>query len=94
MSFKSVILLIIIIIVKSQILLSQSVKNYLKIADNAFEEKNYNISYIYYKKVLEISKSYEVAYNYAESCRMINDFEEAETWYKYVLNDKTKISIH
>jgi len=90
MSFKSVILLIIIIIVKSQILLSQSVKNYLKIADNAFEEKNYNISYIYYKKVLEISKSYEVAYNYAESCRMINDFEEAETWYKYVLNDKNK----
>lgn len=67
---------------------SQSVRKLIKYGDLAFSNGNYYGAAYSYKKALEQSKIPKVAYSYAESCRLNNDYAEAEKWYTYIKNNE------
>jgi hypothetical protein len=64
---------------------AQSIKKYLKEANRKFTEGDFVNAQLNYKQVLLIDSSMlSVQYNYAESCRNILFFDEAEHWYESV----------
>lgn len=84
------IILVFVLLLQGLVLFSQNQKAYIKIADDAFEQKNYKVACNYYKQILDINENDKIAYKYAESCRLSNNFEEADKWYKYILQSKNK----
>src|SRR3989339_279310 len=64
---------------------AQTIKEYLKVADNAFEFGDYHSASVLYEKALKQDISIvKIAYKYAESCRLSFQYEEAEKWYRKV----------
>lgn len=61
----------------------------LKFGDAAFSDGDYYSASTYYYSVLtEDSSDVNVAYKYAESCRLFNDYINAEKWYGFVNNSQ------
>lgn len=76
---------LILILLSSQISLSQTREENLKFGDDAFADGDYYSASIYYYNILQKESSdVEVAYKYAESCRLFNDYRNAEKWYAFV----------
>jgi len=69
----------------------QSLKKIIKSADIAFEQGNYYGAAKSYELILKENKLPNIAYKYAESCRLNHNYTEADKWYQYVLfNAKEK----
>ncbi len=66
---------------------SQTLNAFIKAGDKAFIQKDFYTAAYYYKQALDIdSLNFPIAYRYAESSRMFNDYKEAEHWYAYVIS--------
>ena len=67
------------------LLSAQTKSQILKYADEAFQEKNYYTANIYYKQIIDADdKQVDVKYKYAESLRLINDYQLSENYYYQV----------
>ncbi len=87
--------LIIIILLGSfaflQPAMAQIVKEDINLADEAFRDGDYYLASSYYYKVLSKDTSkLDIAYKYAESCRLFNNYSEAEVWYGFVAGKDEK----
>lgn len=66
---------------------SQTFNAFVKAADKAFAEKDFYTAAYYYKQALDRdSLNLSVAFKYAESSRLFNEYKEAEHWYEYVIS--------
>jgi hypothetical protein len=64
---------------------AQSREDNLKQGDAAFADGDYYSASTYYLPVLkQDTNDISVAYKYAESCRLFNDYKNSEKWYAYV----------
>ena len=82
------IFLFIISAVFCQALYSQNSKQYMNIADEAFGNNDYSTAAAYYFRALEITRNEYTEFKYAEASRLLNNYEEAEKYYKIVANSK------
>jgi hypothetical protein len=59
----------------------------LKFGDDAFADGDYYSASTYYFSILQQDTSdVSIAFKYAESCRLFNDYKSSEKWYAYVSN--------
>ncbi len=73
---------------------AQTREENLNFGDQAFADGDYYSASTYFYTVLkEDSTDISVAYKYAESCRLFNDYKSAEKWYKFV-NNSTKSKVY
>lgn len=64
---------------------SQSLKQYVRTGNKAFKAGNYIEAKKMYKRAIQINNEVlETQYKYAESCRMLNEYKEAEKYYRKV----------
>ena len=71
-------------------MIAQTLSAYEKEADFAFESADYYGAAYFYEIVLQSKQSPSLNYRYAESCRKIFSYENAEKAYKKVLDSKEK----
>lgn len=70
---------------------AQTSEESMKFGDAAFADGDYYSASIYYGNLLATdSTNISLAYRYAESCRLFNDYLQAEKWYSKV-NESSKI---
>ncbi len=70
---------------------AQIVKEDINLADDAFRDGDFYLASTYYYKVLENdTNKLDIAYKYAESCRLFNSYAESAKWYKYVARNDEK----
>ncbi|HNW99224.1 MAG TPA: DUF1573 domain-containing protein [Bacteroidales bacterium] len=82
-------ILFFIICLNSLPLLAQTTDENLKFGDDAFADGDYYSASTYYYSVLSgDTTNIELAYKYAESCRLFNDYRQAEKWYQVVYESK------
>jgi len=68
-------------------LFGQSNEDYKKIADEAFQNGDFYSASIFYKILLDKdSNNLEIAFQYANSCRLYNNYSDAEYWYSFILS--------
>ena len=78
-------LLILIILFNSLLTMAQTREDSLRFGDEAFSDGDYYSASIYYIDILKRdSTNISIAYKYAESCRLFNDYKGAEKWYSFV----------
>ncbi|MDP4267106.1 MAG: hypothetical protein Q8880_06700 [Bacteroidota bacterium] len=71
--------------------IAQNIKESMNIGDEAYNDGDYYSASIYYKKALQQdSTKLNIAYKYAESCRMFLDYKEAEKYYQFITDNDTK----
>ncbi|MFC1733284.1 DUF1573 domain-containing protein [candidate division KSB1 bacterium] len=70
-------------------LISQTFEDHIKYGDEALSHGDYYNAMVFYGKAIkEDSSDLDIIYRYAETCRLFNNYKEAEKWYRYVfLND-------
>jgi len=74
--------------------LAQTKEDSLKYGDAAFADGDYYSASIYYSGILhQDSSDISLAYKYAESCRLFNDYKSAEKWYSFV-NRSSKRNVY
>ena len=57
----------------------QSLRAYVKAADNAFNKSDYFTEFVYYKKVLQVEPDRnDIRFKYAESARLFQTYRVAE----------------
>ena len=72
--------------------IAQDFKSYYKSGDISFSQKNYYGASILYKRILDNNPDYkQIAWKYAESCRMGKNYNEAIKWYRYVMQNDTTL---
>lgn len=68
---------------------AQTSEETLKFGDAAFLDGDFYSASTYYGSLLvQDSADINIAFKYAESCRLFNDYKLAERWYKYVCDSK------
>jgi len=70
-------------------LFSQTYEDYIKYGDESLSLGDYYNAMVFYGKAVKSDSSdLDIVYKYAESCRLFNNYTEAEKFYRYVfLND-------
>ncbi|OFX57400.1 MAG: hypothetical protein A2046_06405 [Bacteroidetes bacterium GWA2_30_7] len=77
--------LILIFYLLSVTVFSQSLKQYVRTGNKAFKAGNYIEAKKMYKRAIQMNNNIlEVQYKYAESCRLLNEYKEAEKYYRKV----------
>ncbi len=71
----------------SSLLYSQSAKQYTRAGKKASVSGNYETATYYFGKALELEPSASLAWMAAESARLNNDYDIAEKWYQYVVQN-------
>ena len=73
---------------------AQSLRAYIKAADNAFVTHDYFTALVYYKKVLEVEPTkYNIHFKYAESARLFQAYRIAEDAYHKITLSRDSINI-
>lgn len=67
---------------------AQSLKAYLKAANQAYDQKDYYAAMIHYENALEETQSSDIQYQYAQSARQFYSYSIAAEYYKKVQNSK------
>jgi len=68
---------------------AQTFKAYVKAGDKATQQKDYYAAMIYFKDALEIkNESAEVIYKFADAARLYHNYEQAEEFYKKILQNE------
>ena len=68
---------------------AQSLRAYIKAADNAYATKNYLTALVYYKKVIEVDGSrMDIYYKYAAAARQFQSYKIAEEAYQNITESK------
>ena len=81
---KILICLTLLMIVVSSIS-AQSLRSYIKAADNSFKSGDYFTSYVYYRKVLDVEpQRTDIYFKYAESARLFQAYRVAEDAYRNI----------
>ncbi|MEI6823059.1 MAG: hypothetical protein WCL51_14095, partial [Bacteroidota bacterium] len=66
---------------------SQTAEDNLKNADETFAKGDFYNASVYYKQILDNdTTNCDIAYKYANSCRLYNNYIDAEKWYLYIIN--------
>ncbi len=79
-------LLILLLISLSSNCFSQTIDEKLKNADDTYASGDYYNAAVYYKQLLDKdATNLELAYKYANSCRLYNNYVDAEKWYLNIL---------
>jgi len=64
---------------------AQSLRSYIKAADNSFKSGDYFTSYVYYRKVLDVEpERTDIYFKYAESARLFQAYRVAEDAYRNI----------
>jgi hypothetical protein len=73
------------------LLFSQSVKQYIKAGKKANENGNYESATYYFSKALEQEQSASLAWLTAEAARQNHDYDIAEKWYQFIVQNSPDI---
>lgn len=85
---KILICLTLLMIVVSSVT-AQSLRSYIKAADNSFKSGDYFTSYVYYRKVLDVEPDRtDIYFKYAESARLFQAYRVAEDAYRKITESK------
>lgn len=91
MTIRILIILTLFSISLAQSGFTQIVRDDVNLADEAFKDGDYYLASTYYYKALQKDTTIlDIAYKYAESCRLFNDYKEAAKWYEYVARKDEK----
>lgn len=91
-TLRKIFLLFIIIMSTVCAMNAQSLRAYIKAADNAFAKKDYFTALVYYKKVLEVEPARsEIHFKYAESARLFQAYRIAEDAYQKITTSKDSL---
>lgn len=78
-------ILILLILLISLSSVAQTQEENLKYGDEAFADGDFYSASTYYFGILkQDSSDISIAYKYAESCRLFNDYKSSEKWYSFV----------
>ena len=88
---KNIISFIFVFVAFLNVIYSQTAEDYRKYADEALSKGDYYTASVLYKNLLDKDKkNIELAYLYANSNRLYNNYVEAAEWYLFVMkNDKS-----
>lgn len=79
------VILILIFSLLSVSVFTQSLKQYLRTGNKAFKTGNFIEAKKMYKRAIQMNNEVlETQYKYAESCRLLNEYKEAEKYYRKV----------
>ncbi len=82
---KRIICLFFIVFAVNSVILAQTAEESLRFGDAAFADGDYYSASLYFGQlILQDSSNMSLAYKYAESCRLFNDYIQAEKWYSKV----------
>ena len=71
----------------------QSLRAYMKAADDAFNKNNYFTAFIYYNKILDVEPdNNEIRFKYAESARLFQTYRVAEDAYHKITLSKDSLN--
>jgi len=91
MKLKALIIIFLCSLAFIQSGIAQIIKDDINMADEAFKDGDYyGASIYYYKVLLKDTSKLNIAYKYAESCRLFNNYSEAAIWYAYVTGKDEK----
>ena len=91
MKLKALIIIFLCSLAFIQSGIAQIIKDDINMADEALKDGDYyGASIYYYKVLLKDTSKLNIAYKYAESCRLFNNYSEAAIWYAYVTGKDEK----